>query len=231
MRGSLGKLPELHDQLATAADGAGKLSAGAGTAVSGSRELATGITKLADGSKTLADGAGQVADGTQKLVEAVDSAAAAFEKEVARAASLVREGAVAAGSTVEVLTLLADKAVADTSAVLTTVKELCAGNTSQVCRDAVKAATTAKRQAERISKDLHALQRLLARAATVPASLDALANCSSTERTPRSPLPTTSPRAPPRPPAWPTCSTTTSRRDAPGTPGRCAPDSSCWRGR
>ncbi|MFG2999854.1 YhgE/Pip domain-containing protein [Streptomyces sp. NPDC048340] len=70
-QGVLGKLPELHDQLATAADGAGKLSAGAGTAVSGSRELATGITKLADGSKTLADGAGQVADGTQKLVEAV----------------------------------------------------------------------------------------------------------------------------------------------------------------
>ncbi|MCP3757998.1 YhgE/Pip domain-containing protein [Streptomyces sp. TBY4] len=174
-QGVLGKLPELHDQMAKAADGAAKLSTGTGTAVGGAQKLADGITQLSDGSKTLADGAGQVADGTQQLVDAVDEAVATFEGEVAHVASAVREGAGTAAATVEVLTRLADKAVADTSAVLTTVKQLCAADPGPVCRDAVRAATTAHRITVKVSKDLHELQRLLTKAANVPPTLDALA--------------------------------------------------------
>ncbi|WP_424216481.1 YhgE/Pip family protein (plasmid) [Streptomyces sp. BI20] len=173
-RAVLEKLPELHEQMSKAADGAGKLSKGTDTAAEGADKLAKGVAQLSDGSKTLADGAGQVADGTRQLVEAVDAAIATAEGETAHVAGAVREGARAALSTVEVLTRLADKAVADTSTVLKTVRQLCAADPGRVCRDAVRAAAGAHRITVRVAQDLHVLQYRLTKATEVPPTLDAL---------------------------------------------------------
>ncbi len=68
----------LHDQLATAADGAGKLAggadelaAGAEKAATGADSLATGVGQLATGAGKLATGADALASGTQQAVSGV----------------------------------------------------------------------------------------------------------------------------------------------------------------
>lgn len=62
-----GKLDELNNGLAKAADGAGQLRDGLGQANEGSGRLVAGLGKLKDGTQELAPGAAQVSEGVHQL--------------------------------------------------------------------------------------------------------------------------------------------------------------------
>ena len=66
----------LHDQLSSAADGAGKLASGVTELTSGADKAAVGAGSLASGVDQIASGAGDLASGADKLATGADQAAA-----------------------------------------------------------------------------------------------------------------------------------------------------------
>lgn len=70
----------LHDELASAADGAGKLASGAGELTSGAQKAADGAGSLASGVDQMASGAGDLASGAGKLASGADQAAAGMSQ-------------------------------------------------------------------------------------------------------------------------------------------------------
>ena len=66
----------LHDQLSSAADGAGKLASGVTELTSGADKAANGAGSLASGVDQIASGAGDLASGADKLATGADQAAA-----------------------------------------------------------------------------------------------------------------------------------------------------------
>ncbi len=70
----------LHDQLATAADGADKLASGVGELTVGAEKAATGAGSLASGVDQIASGAGDLASGADKLADGADQAAAGLKQ-------------------------------------------------------------------------------------------------------------------------------------------------------
>ncbi len=65
----------LHDQLSSAADGAGKLATGVSELTTGASKAADGAGSLASGVDQMASGAGDLADGAGKLASGADQAA------------------------------------------------------------------------------------------------------------------------------------------------------------
>lgn len=88
---------DLHTQLGTAADGAGKLADGASTLAAGSKAAADGTAALATGAQQLSAGLGQIAAGTAELPKSTSDLAALADL-AAAGASAVNDGVLDSGA-------------------------------------------------------------------------------------------------------------------------------------
>ncbi|WP_034594162.1 YhgE/Pip domain-containing protein [Hamadaea tsunoensis] len=177
-RTGAGKLANGADQ---AQSGAATLANGLNGANSGARDLAAGLSTLEAGSAQLADGTAQAAAGGRQLAGAVDKAVDAVEPtlrehadDIARAATVIADGADTIADHLGELPALADRAVARTQEVEAQLK--AQNLDTAAAHEAVVAAVQLRAQLQDLDKIVATLRAVATQARAVAQAAPHLAD-------------------------------------------------------